>query len=413
MKMSFSENSNTIGLLFAGDMSFDPSVRQCNYIGAWRAKEEREEVRPKRVVPSGDLSRWTKTRVRIGRKLSRIWDAVKLHQTVIPSFAELLVRTPANEKRMDLDGNSRAAVIFDLDNGFSERPLAYPFEKIAPFLRQKDFVLGNLETPLSDHKRAYGLFISDPGYAESMANAGISMVNLANNHIFDAGEIGFFQTIEHLAKAGVLYTGAGKDLENARAGAFVRVRDMKIVFLGYTQFCNNRFSSVADRYPGILPMDRQLILEDIHNAREKADLVFVNLHWGIENDPNVHPKQVEIAHFLIDNGADGIIGHHPHVPQGIEIYKKRPVFYSLGNFIFGQGDFRWNTDNYLGEIVIEGKMMRKILLHPISGQGRELFQPGLLKGIRANSLFSELKTRSAVFGTEIVIQNHVGCIHIR
>lgn len=155
------------------------------------------------------------------------------------------------------------------------------------------------------------------------------------------------------------------------------------------------------------------MVEDVKVAKRKADFVFVSLHWGIENDPNVHPKQIEIAHLLIYHGADGIIGHHPHVPHGIEIYRNRPILYSLGNFIFGQSDTRWCLDNYLAEIVIDQERIQGIMIYPISGQGQELFQPELLSGTRSDLLFFELQTRSAAFNTKITIQNDVGYIKIQ
>lgn len=352
-------------------------------------------------------------RRRIIGKFSRIWQAVKVTGKVDPPFIELLVKIPENEKRIHLDLNFRSTIPFNIDYSSATSKFAYPFEKITRFLREKDLVIVNIETPLTNHTRPMGLFISAPQYAQAMADVGISMVNLANNHIFDAGEIGFLQTIDHLREAGILYIGAGNNLEDARRGTPVQLKDTKFIFLGYTQFCNSKFSSVAAKYPGILPLDRKLIVEDIERARQEADFVFVVLHWGIENSPNVHPKQVEIAHLLIDSGAAAVIGHHPHVPHGIEIYKKKPILYSLGNFIFGQSDMRWCLDNYLAEIVIDQERIQGIMIYPISGQGQELFQPELLSGARSNSLLFELQTRSAAFNTKIAIQNDVGYIKIQ
>ena len=404
-------HKNSLRLLFGGDVSFDHQVRQCNYLGAWRLREKQENSSAG-IQPLKAMSGYAKMRRRIIGKLSRIWQAIKIDRGGDPPFQELLVKTPENIKQMDLDGNYKSTLQFNIDYPSVSSKYYFPFEKIAPFLHQKDLVMVNLETPLTRHTRAYGLFISSPYYAQAMANAGISMVNIANNHVFDAGEIGFFETIDQLSKAGILYTGGGKDFENARLGRSVKLKDMKLVFLGYSQFCNNRFSSVAAEYPGILPLDPQLIIKDIKNARKIADFVFLVLHWGIENVPDTHPRQMKIAHLLIDAGADGIIGHHPHVPHGIEIYKGKPILYSLGNFIFAQGDIRWNHDNYLAEIVLKQKQIQGVNIYPISGQKEELFQPEVLTGGRADSTLYELQKRSSAFDTKIVIQNHVGHIKI-
>jgi poly-gamma-glutamate capsule biosynthesis protein CapA/YwtB (metallophosphatase superfamily) len=257
-----------------------------------------------------------------------------------------------------------------------------------------------------------GLLTSDPRYAQAMKDAGVSMVSLANNHIFDVGEIGFLQTLDHLKDAGISYTGAGRNFEDARLGRLWQLNGTKLVVLNYTQFCNSGYASIAAEYPGTLPLDPELIVEDIRVAQERASLVFVVLHWGFENQPNVHPKQVEIAHLLIDAGADAIIGHHPHVPHGIEVYKERPILYSLGNFVFGFARKEW-SDNYLAEIVIDQERIQGVIVYPISGQGQELFQPELLSGVRADALLHELQIKSAVFETGIAVQDHIGYVRIQ
>jgi poly-gamma-glutamate synthesis protein (capsule biosynthesis protein) len=277
-------------------------------------------------------------------------------------------------------------------------------------LQERDFVLVNLETCLAKDVRPQGLFISDPSYADAMARAGISMVNLANNHIFDGGERGFSQTVEHLERAGISYTGAGKNIEDARLGKTVQLKNVKLLFLGYTQYCNHGFSSIAAEYPGILPLDTQLVIEDVKKARDKADFVFIILHWGLEPSQFVHPRQREIAHSIIDAGVDGIIGHHPHLPQGIEVYKERPILYSLGNFIFGRDDSDWGVDNILAEFIIDQKKIQLVKIYPISGKRQELFQPYLLSNARANLLLNHLKKSSLLLNTKIDINNDVGYI---
>jgi len=268
-----------------------------------------------------------------------------------------------------------------------------------------------LETPLSDHTRVQGHFICDPRYAGALRDAGVSVVTLANNHIFDAGDRGFSDTMKNLDEAGILYTGGGKDIGDARAGRYIEKRGVKIGFLGYTNLCNKGYVSMAADYPGVAPMDPRMIVEDIKAAREKADLVIVSLHWGLEDQPIIHPRQTAIAHQLIDAGADAIIGHHPHVPHGIEIYRGKPVLYSLGNLIFGFGTAHW-SDNLLAELVIDGKRILGVMVYPVSGRGKELFQPEVLKGDRADSLLHELQIKSVGFNTAIAVQDHIGYIHI-
>jgi len=401
----FSPSDSALRLLVGGDVVFDREIRSTQYQGVYR-------------LDRGDLRQglWAKVRLKFWAALCRFFFSPQFLSTRVKrlSFPEFLIKSPQNEgKGTIVDQYNRDCIPFNFPSPpLLGRDYSYPFAKIAPFLREQDLVLVNLETPLTKHPRVRGFFRSDPRYAWAMKEAGVSIVSLANNHIFDVGEIGFLETLQTLEDAGILYTGAGSTLQEARRGQHIQVDDTKLVFLNYTQFCNAVYSSIAAEYPGILPLDCQLILEDIEAAREKADLLFIVLHWGFEGQPNVHPKQTEIAHSLIDAGADGIIGHHPHVPHAIEIYKRRPILYSLGNFIFGHGARKW-SDNFLAEIVIAQKRIQGIILHPISGRGEDLLQPRLLDGTRAETLLHELQIKSAIFGTRIAIQDSVGYIKIR
>lgn len=406
-----SKSKNAIRLLFGGDCSLDLEVREQWFLGAWRLKKK-SRSHPKKFQYERDYKVPRTVSHRFISKLRRIWRSIKPTKKADPLFIEPIVKKPENEDRRGLDYTTTRTMRFEIDFSSASSRYSYPFTKIAPFLHKKDFVLVNLDTCLAKHVRPWGLFISDPLYAQAMFDAGISMVNLANNHTFDGGEVGFLQTIEHLKKAGILFTGAGKSFKDARLGTTVQLKNTKILFLGYTQYCNVRFASAAAEYPGILPLDRELIVEDVKEARDKADFVFVTLHWGIENKQNVHPKQREIAHLIINAGADSIIGHHPHVPQGVEIYKGKPIFYSLGNFIFGHDYTKWGVDNYLAELVIREKRIQEINIYPISGKGYELFQPYLLSNARANLLLRDLQKRSLRFDTRIKIKNNVGHITI-
>ena len=125
----------------------------------------------------------------------------------------------------------------------------YPFRRLRPLFESRDLVVLNLEGPLTDDRRDQGMFKSDPRYAPAMRAAGVSMVNLANNHLFDGGERGLLDTMRHLTDAGIGYVGVGDDLASARAGKRVDLRGTGLLFLAYTQFCNARFASLAASYP--------------------------------------------------------------------------------------------------------------------------------------------------------------------
>lgn len=298
----------------------------------------------------------------------------------------------------------------DLPRGAAQ--YTFPFDHLAALFRQEDLVVVNLETPLATHDRPYGVFCSDPGYAKGMRAAGISLATVSNNHVFDAGETGFLDTLSHLKAAGIAYVGAGENLRHARCGTLAEVRGKKLLFLGYTQYCNARFASLAGSYPGLLPLDRGLIVQDIQDGNARADFVLVSLHWGFEDQPCVHPAQIDLAHSLIDAGADAIIGHHPHVPHALEIYRRKPIIYSLGNCVFPRWQPGW-TDNYLAEVVLDDTRVQGVIVYPIAGIGRRLFQPELLAGERASALLTELQVKSLRFNTGIAIQDDTGFIGIQ
>lgn len=407
--MKLKENKPMIGadpclrIVAGGDVCLDPQLRTAPHFGHYGLiyKSEKYQVLKK-----------------LTRKLTRIFCKMFFLSNHFYSlrgvhFLEPLTRTNKNERRKYQKPSYKDSERFHTDYSFSEVQYHHPFKKIAPFLKKKDLAVINLETPLSTSNRAQGFFISDPHYAKAIKEAGISIVSLANNHIFDAGEIGFLDTIKYLDDAEVSYMGGGSNLEEARLGRLLQFNNVNIFFLSYTQWCNHRYSSIAADYPGILPLDRKLILEDIRMARAKADLVFVCLHWGYENQPKIHHKQVEIAHLLIDGGADAIIGHHPHVPHAIEIYKRRPILYSLGNFIFKQADVKWANDNFLAEFIIKEKSIQGIIVYPISGHWPETSQPELLSGDRAVNLLYELQMKSIGLNTELFVENDVGYIAIQ
>jgi len=388
----FTPSPNSIRLLVTGDINFCTTRRDSGPIGVYRNIEQIK--RPFSII-------YTIIFLKLKKYWRQIYPEKRRSMLINKAALELTI------KPIEVINN-----IAHKDHS-SEPDFFYPFKKIHTLLKEKDFVLANLETPLADTKaRLVGMLKSDPGYAQAMADAGISMVNLANNHIFDALDEGLSQTIYNLDNSNLSYTGFGKNRQAARRGKLVNIRGIDCTFLGYTQYCNNRFASIAADYPGILPLDPELVVEDIHSAKKISEYVFLSLHWGVEDQPYAHKRSVELGHLFIDAGADAIIGHHPHVPHGIEIYKNKPILYSLGNFIFGYCRKEWaKSQNFLAEIVFGAKSIQGIVIYPISG-GYDVFQPYLLENEQANTFLKDLQLKSAAFGTGIAIENGIGYIAI-
>lgn len=389
-------------LVFGGDINFDPTIRRMWNLGLFRVRSN-----------NGQRSFSEKVRRKLWRKwvqpmLSSDYSSIVIDQP----FDELSVGKPAKELHQVVDHFAESTRPAEVDWSTVASDWDFPFKRISSFLRKKDLVVMNLETPLSDLPRAQGLFKSDPRYAAAIKRAGIGVVNLSNNHIFDAGEQGFYDTLKHLDAAGVVSLGTGKNLEHARRGTVLEKNGTGFALLAYTQFCNSRFASLATDQPGILPLDRRMMIEDIKRAKNTADLVIVSLHWGIENQPNVHPAQVDLAHVLADAGADCIIGHHPHVAHGIEVYRGCPIVYSLGNFIFAQRNHPSWIHNFICELIVADKKLAGLLVRPIASRGGALFQPALLEGAENVAALNRLQIQSLPFGTQMAAAEGAGYLPI-
>ncbi len=209
----------------------------------------------------------------------------------------------------------------------------FPFEKVADFLANSgaDMTIGNLEGPIThypsktiDFKNKALQFTFATSTGALLRSVGFTHLGLANNHTLNFGPIGFRETKENLVEANLGYFGDPKNTDGI--GMIATVRDMKIGLVGYHAFDY-----------GI-----EKIYAEIVRLRSQVDLLFVFPHWGTEYELVPNENQTYPAHKMIDLGADAIFGAHPHVVQPIEIYKNKPIFYSLGNFIFDQ-DFSQNT----------------------------------------------------------------------
>jgi poly-gamma-glutamate synthesis protein (capsule biosynthesis protein) len=219
----------------------------------------------------------------------------------------------------------------------------YPFKQIAPVLSRADIVFGNLESVISpdDVAPAYPekpySFHASAAAAQSLKSANFQVLNLANNHAMDYGLAPLAETKRLLAEKGIATFGAGKDLDEARQAVIITKAGMRFGFLGYG-VAHARSVYATKKRSGIAPMRMDDIRRDVESVRSKVDVLVVSLHWGREYDTSPSQKQRVEAHQIIDWGADLIVGHHPHVMQGIELYKGGIIAYSLGNFIFDQKD---------------------------------------------------------------------------
>ncbi|HIK17757.1 MAG TPA: CapA family protein [Leptolyngbyaceae cyanobacterium M33_DOE_097] len=238
---------------------------------------------------------------------------------------------------------------------FSNDP-EWAFAKLDAY-READIAMVNLENPLTratlNQPNKRFTFKADPKLVEVLKAGGVDIVTLANNHSMDFKEAGLTETLNVLDSAGIMRIGAGRDLNEARRPKVVDVKGQRIAFLGYY---GEEYAATSTK-AGTNSVDEQRIAEDIQAIRNEVDWIIVNYHWGQEKASQPAEWQRKLARFTIDQGADVVVGHHPHVLQGAEIYKGRPIAYSLGNFIFG-GNSRDNYDTAVLKVAVNDRQMK-------------------------------------------------------
>ncbi|MDI3281201.1 MAG: CapA family protein, partial [Bacillota bacterium] len=259
----------------------------------------------------------------------------------------------------------------------------YPFALVAERLAAADLAVANLESPLGSRGAPVpgkGIWFQAPGEAvEALVRSGIDAVTLANNHSLDYGPESFWETLAILHGAGIHTFGGGVNPEEARRPLLLEVEGLRLALLGYSQFADLIFTpgglpfAAAPGRPGLAPLHPAEAMADVRAARRQADLVVVYLHWGEEYRSSPTPEQVRLGRALIDAGADLVIGSHPHVLQGLEVYGRGVIAYSLGNFVMDQTE-------ELHPAAVESLILEAVVTR--SGVQRVEVVPAALTGFR-------------------------------
>lgn len=289
----------------------------------------------------------------------------------------------------------------------------YPFTDVMPFLSRADVVVGNLESSISTRGIAVEnkkfTLRAGPIAALALKKAGVRVVTLANNHSMDFGPLALRDTLEVLDQNGILSTGAGMDLDDARSPAVLKVKGKTIAFLSYSLTFPLEFFASAGR-PGTAPGYAEFVKSDIEKARTSADLVVVSFHWGAELMTAAKDYQIELGRKAIDWGADLVLGHHPHVLQELEVYHDRLIAYSLGNFVFGSESNRTNTSMIL-LLTFQGKGLARVEAVPLDVNNyRVKYRPRVLTGRAAREVLESINAGSERFKTKLDIANDRGTL---
>ena len=320
----------------------------------------------------------------------------------------------------------------------------------AEVLQAADIAIGNLEAPVSERGTAVEKWINmrmSPELLPEAANIGFNMLTIANNHMMDYGELAFMDTLKHLDAHQIAYAGAGLNMEQAWQAQILTVGDLRLAFVAAASTLPPGSAATDDR-PGVAPIhvaesyhvdaaasmeqpgsapyvftrvwqeDLDCAVQVIKQAAREADFVVAALHWGVPSlwrsrfQDGLADYQIEISHALIEAGADIIVGHHPHSLQAAEVYRGKPIFYSLGNFLFHHSHqsarrtivnrnapyvLRPVRDRIWSETVIlvvdtNDLEPASYVMHPVLLD--EAGNPALLKGDEAHALIARLGAMS-------------------
>jgi poly-gamma-glutamate synthesis protein (capsule biosynthesis protein) len=231
-----------------------------------------------------------------------------------------------------------------------------PLAAFAPILETADYRIGNLECAVADGGAAQPSkiwsFRAKP-QALKVLKGRFDAVSLANNHSGDFGQAAFVETMHHLDSVGIARFGGGRDLAEAHRPLWIDRKGLKIAVLGYNEYKPRRFEA-GPQTPGIAWSEDEQVIADIRAAKAAgADHVIPFMHWGWEKSTQPDERQKSFARRMIDEGASLVVGSHPHVTQGAEIYRGKPIVYSLGNFVFDGFDYENGRRGWLLRLRID------------------------------------------------------------
>lgn len=255
----------------------------------------------------------------------------------------------------------------------------WPYKKTADILKSADVTFINLETPLTKDCPLINsgfVFCGDERNVEGLKYAGVDIANLANNHTGNFDIEGINYTTELLKNNNILTTGRGSP-------TYMDIKGIRFAFLGY-----NDIGVQA----GTINAQEEVIKNDIKTAKENAGVVIVQFHWGVEYTTTISDRQKQFGRLAVDEGADLIIGNHPHWIQPLEIYKDKLITYAHGNFVFDQEWSLETKQGVVGKYTFYDDKLVDVEFLPV--QIEEFGQPYFLSGDSKKNILEKMKSES-------------------
>jgi len=289
----------------------------------------------------------------------------------------------------DMKGPSEGA-FFSRVSASGEIDYEYCFRNVRSIFEEDDYTVVNLEVVLTNSSnyntsipgKIY-IFRGKPSYVKMLTSSSVELANIANNHMTDFSEAGIEETISYLEKENIGYFGYGRTW-------YEEIHGMTVGFVGI-----NTWTTKTE--------DMRATIKEV---RANSDICIVNCHWGSELVYEATQTQKDIAHMAVDLGADLVIGHHPHVVNGIEVYKGVNIIYSLGNFCFGGKANPKDKDTFIyqhtftvqnGEVLGEDFDIIPCKITSVPDESYNNYQPTPVTGEKAQAIFSKIYRYSKVF----------------
>jgi poly-gamma-glutamate synthesis protein (capsule biosynthesis protein) len=296
-----------------------------------------------------------------------------------------------------------------------------PFAKLGPAWSGADARFANLESQLSDqngvtqnpHHRL--IFTGPPGGADVLARARLSLISTANNHAWDYGKSALFETIDNLRRVGVPFAGTGRSADEAYRPAVIQVNGLSVALFAVTHIWNQGPFGQHEGQNYVAWADATRLKAGIERARREQDFVLVSYHGGEEYVDAPVDRTRRFVKAIMALGVDAIIGHHPHVPQGIGWVEGRPIVYSLGNFVFaGHDDRPWTKQSFFVRLTLRKGEPAQLSACPFALDGhvpRSLSLPSEALGVaRFRQHLIDIST--SVGGSSVGTPDELGCVPV-
>jgi len=262
-----------------------------------------------------------------------------------------------------------------------------------PAFRQADIAMVNLQDPLAQSATSLEEEFLDrqrPDAIDLLKIGGVDLVNLTGENALALGEQGLAETLDTLDRNGVFRVGAGRSEREARRPEIVDVKGQRIAYLSY----DRDFNLAADEsLSGVNAVAMQDIIEDIQAIRDEVDWLVVNYRWSTEPPATPAESQTNLAQLAIDQGADLVVGQHPDMLQGAELYKGRPIAYSLGDFVYTSATEAPTDETAVLQVAIRAGQM-KVDLIPVKVKDG---QPQVASGADGDRILQKIRAASQAF----------------